>query len=441
VIGIGALSSASVQLEARDAFIGWHAEKFLAEAMANPTNELADWVTAIIQRGIEQIYIVDFVKERLLPSKLPSSVDEEVIRALRSDSQKHRDAHHLRSSSNEHKGSFLPDQLSDEEWELRANSPLFRAKRTLALATLLELRSIISHSYTGWRGADRLASLLSTHLGRKAFLKLVNTARSISVGTAIADLTVCGAIPPYNELLGGKLVAMLAASPNVVNEYHRRYCSVPSVIASSMAGRRVVRPADLVFIGTTSLYGIRPNQYDRVSVPGEIFQQDAVTVAYKALGEQTEGIGTFQFSKRTKEDLERYFVSKNAGRRVNNVFGEGANPKLRAIRDGLAKLGFDTDALLTHGLRKTIYGVSLVTNLRDYLLGIASEPNYRFPLKLSDAEQKISQYWLKRWVQRRLLHPELAERLSAHALIHPVRHGARVPLPDPDIEQLSLRFA
>jgi len=38
---------------------------------------------------------------------------------------------------------------------------------------------------------------------------------------------------------------MLMMSPEVVAEYRRRYAGVPSVIASSMAGRPIVRPADL----------------------------------------------------------------------------------------------------------------------------------------------------------------------------------------------------
>ena len=57
-----------------------------------------------------------------------------------------------------------------------------------------------------------------------------------------AGLTICGAIPPYNEVLGGKLVAMLMMSPEVVAEYRRRYAGMPSVIASSMAGRPISAP-------------------------------------------------------------------------------------------------------------------------------------------------------------------------------------------------------
>src|SRR5207249_2521505 len=95
---------------------------------------------------------------------------------------------------------------------------------------------------------EALARLVETGEGRDALARILRKAKANRVGTAIADLTICGAIPPYNEVLGGKLLAMLMMSPEVVAEYRRRYASVPSVIASSMAGRPVVRPADLAFI-------------------------------------------------------------------------------------------------------------------------------------------------------------------------------------------------
>ena len=115
--------------------------------------------------------------------------------------------------------------------------------------------------------------------------------------------------------------------------------------------------------------------------------------------------------------------------------------KFRAIRDGLAQLGLDPDALLTHGIRKTIYGVNLVTNLRDYLLGFASKPHYRFPLDCTDSQHKISEYWRMRWVQPRLQRADLNTRLCAHTLVYPVKHGARVALPDVDPSQLSFHIA
>ncbi len=47
----------------------------------------------------------------------------------------------------------------------------------------------------------------------------------------MTDITVCGAVPPYNAILGGKLVAMLAAGPEMVEAYRERYQEAESEIA------------------------------------------------------------------------------------------------------------------------------------------------------------------------------------------------------------------
>ena len=165
------------------------------------------------------------------------------------------------------------------------------------------------------------------------FAKIVRKAKADRVSTAVADLTVCGAVAPYNELLGGKLVAMLMTSPEVVQEYRRRYGEAASVIASSMAGRAVRRPADLAIIGTTSWYGQRPCQYDRISIPCACAggnSQDSMRYAY--LG-RTLGLGTIQFGDETVKAFAEFLRQSSNGLQVNSVFGEGANPRLRKIRE------------------------------------------------------------------------------------------------------------
>ena len=44
------------------------------------------------------------------------------------------------------------------------------------------------------------------------------------------EIIVCGAIPPYNELLGGKLVSILACSPTVIRDCTEKYKSQVSEI-------------------------------------------------------------------------------------------------------------------------------------------------------------------------------------------------------------------
>jgi hypothetical protein len=79
--------------------------------------------------------------------------------------------------------------------------------------------------------------------------------------------------------------------------------------------------------------------------------------------------------------------------------------------------------------------MSLVKNLREYLLGIDAKPVYILPLRnLAAATGQIVRWWLERWVAKRLERADVLERMKSHTLVHPIRHGARVlrPRTDPD---------
>jgi len=215
---------------------------------------------------------------------------------------------------------------------------------------------------------------------------------------------------------------------------------VPSVIASSMAGRPVVRPADLVFLGTTSLYARRPTQYDRISVPLDPDNLGGPAgIRYQYLG-QTKGVGTFQFGDRTVEELGRLLANSRHGQRVNSVFGEGVNPRLRKVRDGLVLLGLDADGLLNHGAPRLVYGVELAENVAEYLLGMERRPRYHFPPKdRGGVTRQVVDWWLRRWLLPRLMREDTLDRVAAHTTsVHPIRHGARVPLPKEDPDQPAL---
>jgi len=128
------------------------------------------------------------------------------------------------------------------------------------------------------------------------------------VGVDMMDIVVCGTIAPYNVLLGGKLICLLLASPEVVGFYRERYEGRASVIASSMKGDDVVRKPNLVLLATTSLYGVGSSQYNRVRVPLEsIGGQVGERLEYAELGE-SEGYGSSQFSHVTLSYLATLLV-------------------------------------------------------------------------------------------------------------------------------------
>ena len=124
---------------------------------------------------------------------------------------------------------------------------------------------------------------------------------------------------------------MLMMSPEVVAEYRRRYAGMPSVIASSMARRPIVRPADLAFIGTTSLYGQRPCQYDRVTFPHMGADGKRVVLRYEYLG-RTQGLGTFHFGEQTVKDMGLLLLAQSR----NTLSPVGERAGVRGLSPTLA---------------------------------------------------------------------------------------------------------
>ena len=449
VIGIAALSSAAIRLSARDVFIGWDTEHLVQGIAAHPDGAHADWVLQVIQRALNGIYKADFVRDGIVSAVMAESTPNETLAALRAIATQQKESHHRLMEGEDYRSSKQSKNASDEDWEAQAQTPLFRAKRAAELANLLDLRNQVSDAYRGKEGAERVKALIASSDGRDVLSKVIRVARSMTVGTAIADLTVCGAIAPYNHLAGGKLVAMLAASPEAVLAYKERYKDADSIIASSMAGRRINRPANLVFIGTSSLYGKRPNQYDRIVFPcngiggkaGEEIRYHYIRDTYDGGAGKgaTRGVGTFHFSSGTLRSLEEYSIAERGGWRVNNVFGEGTSPKMRAIRDGMSALGLNADQLLIHGMGKCLYGVSLVRNLGGYLLGIDDKPDFLFDVeRVKESTQRIADWWFNRWAKNRIERDEVLLQVRGESLIYPIRHHARVVLPKDSNEQLDL---
>jgi hypothetical protein len=429
VVGIGALSSPVMQIRERDTWIGWHPDTFLARLKAEPTDKLARWLVATVDAAITEIYVDDFLEDGILSITSLSNPNDAAIAKLLEDSNKHRSLHHRYAQSRDHKRK-RPSDTGGKHWADRARTHLFRSKRAQALASYLRARRVLRDTFGSKPTAAKLATLASSGQGAEAIRKTVKKAKADRIGIAVADITVCGAVQPYNAILGGKLVAMLATSPEVVLEYRRRYAGAESEIASSMAGRAIARVPTLVLLGTTSLYGVGSSQYNRIKIPCDRLGGNAMDfLRYEELG-RSEAFGTSQYSEETLEALTDLVQQSADGQRVNSIFGEGVSPKLRKVRQALDTLGLCSELLLRHHRPRIIYGVGLVHNLSEYLLGLNSKPKYFAPLANREAASGlIAGWWRERWLRNRILSDDVLDEVSQHTLVHPIRHGARVSTP------------
>jgi hypothetical protein len=200
-------------------------------------------------------------------------------------------------------------------------------------------------------------------------------------------------------------------SPAVAHAYRERYNGEPSIIASQMAGRPIVKDADLVLLGTTSLYSERSSQYNRVVLPSGAVHGTSTEVRFIEVG-RSGGHGSSNLSAETEDALAELAAAKREFRNVNFMFGEGQSPKLRQTREGLEALGLGEADIIRHGSPRVVYVVPLATNARRFLLGI--DPVGRPALPKEDlAVEAIAEHWRTRWLASRLDHAPALQALGA----------------------------
>jgi hypothetical protein len=440
IVGIGSLSSPIMQIGERDRWIGWHAEPFLEALLTKPTSRIARWLARVVEHAINEIYIGDFLEEGILMRRHLKTPTAKIVRRLIDLAAAERGFHYRFARAREHKRKAR-DGSRRKHWIARARMHLFRSKRALALATYLHATMAMHRHFGARPNAAGLRSLAETSEGKDVIRKLLKKAKADRIGIAVADISVCGAVQPYNAILGGKLTAMLAASPEIVAEYKKRYGAAESEIASSMAGRPIIRRPHLVLLGTTSLYGVGSSQYNRVKIPCSVVGGSASDyLLYQELG-RSEAFGTSQYSDETIDALAQLVAQGSDGQRVNSIFGEGISPRLRKVRAGLDALHFPSELLLRHHRRRIVYGVRLVRNLLDYLLGFQRKPAYLYSrMGTKESTQHIAAWWRERWLRGRIVSDAVLLDVAKHTLVRPITHGARVKLLEPTEEVRPLEY-
>jgi hypothetical protein len=429
IIGISSLGSPVIQIANRDTWIGWQAEQVVSDFKDYPTNEKISWIKNRLNDRQGEIYSIDLINDGLFSKKLWKEPKESTVAALEKESTWCKEAHYRLSTRSSFR-TIDPQDLG--AWEDRSQTSLFRSRRCGELAKLLRSKMELLPCFEPEASCEVLRELLEKPGPKRALGEVAKRAKADAVGTEIADLTVCGSVAPYNELIGGKLVAMLSVSPTVVRAYKERYRNHPGNIVSSVAGRPIYRRSNLVYIGTTSLYGSGSSQYNRLWLGEEVLGSSG-NIKYQKLG-YTRSFGTSHFSSKTMKALVTLVEQSDNGIRVNSIFGEGVNPTMRRIRQGLSILGWPAERLLQHGRQRILYGVSLVSNLSNYLLGMDVDPNYLFSVEQWDDTDRIASWWYDRWLFRRCQRPEVLKRLAESSLRLPVVHRARVTLPPSSLE-------
>ena len=221
----------------------------------------------------------------------------------------------------------------------------------------------------------------------------------------LMDAYVVGAMPPYADLLGGKLVASLIASEEVGRKFQERYGGREGLIS----GKK--KQARLGLVTVTSALG-RSSMYNRLKlVPNGGSQTGQPVVDLRRLG-VTTGYGHFQITDDLFSQLRGVLQEDGHKYADGHQFGDGPNWRIRVARTGLQSLGLNPDEVLKHGIQREVYAMPIATNARAFLAGKDEEPTFDYR-----SADEISALAQKRWlVPRGNRRPSYREFRREHLL-------------------------
>lgn len=180
----------------------------------------------------------------------------------------------------------------------------------------------------------------------------------------VMDAFVVGAVPPYSQLLGGKLVFSLIASHEVSEYFAMRYRGTTGII------RGVRRSPELTLVTVTSALG-RSSLYNRLRLT-DPSDPDRPLVDLLPVG-WTSGYGHFQVDEILFLRLRQYLTSLGHPYADGHSYGSGPNWRMRVVRVALRELGLEAD-LLRHGIHREVFAMPLASNWQEFLLGDATSP-------------------------------------------------------------------
>lgn len=237
--------------------------------------------------------------------------------------------------------------------------------------------------YLVWdEGHDRLAGIIA--LGDPVFNLSV---RDKLIGWStndrserlvnLLDAYVLGAVPPYSFLLGGKAVAALVRTKEIVRDFHEAYGEKVGIISG------VAKNASLLVVTTTSSMG-RSSIYNRLRLDG--------TSYFKPVG-YTIGWGHFHITDALFQKFRTFLRGQEHEYADRHEYGKGPNWRLRTIKAALTRLGFK-ESLLRHGVQRQVFVCNLAANAIDILGGAKVEPDYTGLKSVAEVSTLSVQRWM-----------------------------------------------
>jgi len=205
------------------------------------------------------------------------------------------------------------------------------------------------------------------------------------------DIYSLGSIPPYSGLLGGKLVAGLAGTKTIINDYKKKYSEKETLIEHKVLN------TSLVALTTTSAFG-RSSIYNRLKYRDRLI---AEPIGY------TKGYGNLHLES-VYPDIVKLLKDNNLYH--GGGYGNGPKQRWQNITRALKLLNL-SNKYSRHGVLREVFLYRLRSDLESGMGG------GKFGKIIAHREEEFTLYWLERWALPRALRNGEWKQISTQAYI------------------------
>jgi hypothetical protein len=185
---------------------------------------------------------------------------------------------------------------------------------------------------------------------------------------------VLGAVPPYNELFGAKLVALAVGCKEVCQAFEEKYKGKKTIIRGRTPLAKLVAVDTMAFFGKSLIYEGLPE--------------------WQFLG-FTKGLTHIHLNGLWEKCLE-LAKEMNARSLKKNRFGHGPNWKFRVLNEVFSRLGL-SDEYYETDMKKGYYFRPLVLEWREFLKGETDQLTYA-----NKSFEEYVEFWKGKYLKRRL---------------------------------------
>ncbi len=185
---------------------------------------------------------------------------------------------------------------------------------------------------------------------------------------------ILGAVPPYNELFGAKLVALAVGCKEVCQAFEEKYKGKKTIIRGREPMAKLVAVDTMAFFGKSLIYEGLPE--------------------WQFLG-YTKGMTHVHLNGLWEKCLE-LAKEMNARSLERNKFGHGPNWKFRVLNEVFSRLGLSYEYFET-GLEKGYYFRPLAAEWREFLKEETDQITY-----VNKTFEEYVEFWKNKYLRRRL---------------------------------------